>query len=138
MQREVKISMKALVINNEMDTTHLLEVKLRKDGYEVISAQTGDRGLEQARQEQPSVIVVDPQVPGEHGMGLIRHLKAAAKPEPVVLVLSSEAAIVHIADAFAHGADDFVSQPFSPQGLLERIRVSLVRGGRLQAEREVS
>ena len=130
--------MKALVISNEMDTTHLLEVKLRKDGFEAFSAQTGDHGLEQARQEQPAVIVVDPQVPGEHGMALVRHLKAAAHPAPVVVVLSSEVGIAHIADAFAHGADDFVAQPFSPQGLLERIRVGLVRNGRLRAESEVS
>ena len=39
-----------------------------------------------------------------------------------------------IAAAFAHGADDFVGQPFSPQGLLERMRVTLVRTGRLRAE----
>ena len=130
--------MKALVISSEMDTTHLLEVKLKKGGFEVISAQTGDHGLDQARQEQPAVIVVDPQIPGEHGTGLVRHLKAAAHPAPVVVVLSSEAGIAHIADAFAHGADDFVAQPFSPQGLLERIRVGLVRNGRLRAESEVS
>lgn len=129
--------MKALVISSEMDTTHLLEVKLRKDGYEVVSAQTGDHGLDQARQEQPSVVIVDPQVPGEHGMGLVRHLKTAAEPAPVVLVLSSEAGTAHIADAFAHGADDFIAQPFSPQGLLERVQVTLVRSGRLREESDV-
>lgn len=130
--------MKALVINSEMDTTHLLEVRLKKDGYEVISAQTGDHGLEQARAEKPAVIVVDPQVPGEHGMGLVRHLKEVAHPAPVVLVLSAQADVAHIADAFTHGADDFVPQPFSPQGLSERIRVGLIRNGRLRAESEVS
>jgi len=130
--------MKALVITNERDTTHLLEVRFRKDGFEVFSAQTGDHGLEQARQEKPTVIVVDPQVPGEHGMGLVRYLKAAAHPAPAVLVLSAEAETAHIADAFYHGADDFVAQPFSPQGLLERVRVVLIRNGRLGAESEVS
>jgi len=130
--------MKTLVISSEHDTTHLLEVKLSKDGYRVISAQTGDEGLDRARQERPAVVIVDPQVPGEHGMGLIRHLKAAGKEPPVVLVLSSETGTAHIADAFAHGADDFVAQPFSPQGLVERIRVTLVRSGRLEEESEGS
>ena len=129
--------MKALVISSEMDTTHLLEVRLHKDGYEVVSAQTGDQGLDQVRYEKPAVVIVDPQVPGEHGMGLVQHLKKAAKPEPVVLVLSAEAGIAHIADAFAHGADDFVAQPFSPQGLLERVQVALVRSGRLRGESDV-
>jgi DNA-binding response OmpR family regulator len=131
--------MKALVISNEIDTTHLLEVRLKKDGFDAFSAQTGDQGLDQVRKEQPTVVVVDPQVPGEHGMGLVRQLKTASKPEPVVLVLSAEAGIAHIADAFAQGADDFVAQPFSPQGLLERVRVALVRSGRLrEEEREAS
>jgi DNA-binding response OmpR family regulator len=129
--------MKALVISNEMDTTHLLEVRLHKDGYEVVSAQTGNQGLDQVRHEKPAVVIVDPQVPGEHGMGLVQHLKKAAKPEPVVLVLSAETGIAHIADAFAHGADDFVAQPFSPQGLLERVQVALVRSGRLREESDV-
>jgi two-component system OmpR family response regulator len=121
-----------------MDMAHLLEVKLQRDGYDIFSARSGDQGVDLVRQEKPDVVVLDPQVPGEHGMGLVRHLKKSARPEPVVLVLSSEAETTHIADAFAHGADDFVAQPFSPQGLLERIRVSLVRSGRLQAESEVS
>ena len=130
----LKSKMKTLVISSELDTTHLLEVKLHKDGHQVISARTGDQGLEQVRQEQPEVVILDPQVPGEHGLGLIRHLKAAARQAPVLLVLSSEAGTANIADAFAHGADDFVAQPFSPQGLLERVRVTLIRSGRLPEE----
>ena len=124
--------MKTLVISSEVDTIHLLTVKLGKDGYEVVSAQTGDQGIDRVRQEQPEVVIVDPQVPGEHGLGLIQHLKRATQKEHIVIVLSSEIGTSHIADAFAHGADDFVALPFSPQGLSERIRVTLVRKGRLQ------
>ena len=130
--------MKTLVISSELDMARLIEIKLRKEGHQVLSARTGEEGLETVRREAPVMVILDPQVPGEHGVGLVRHLKKSARPEPVVLVLSSEADTTHIADAFAHGADDFVAQPFSPQGLLERIRVSLVRSGRLQAESEVS
>lgn len=126
--------MKTLVISSEMDTVRLLQVKLSRDGYEVLSARSGDEGREQVRQEQPAVVILDPQVPGEHGMGLISHLKKDAKQAPVVIVLSSETGTADIAAAFAHGADDFVGQPFSPQGLLERMRVTLVRTGRLRAE----
>lgn len=128
--------MRTLVISNEPDMVRLLEVKLRKEGYQVVSARNGDHGLEQARQERPVLVILDPQVPGDHGMGLIRHLKAAAQPAPVVIVLSAEAGTSSIADAFANGADDFVAQPFSPQGLLERVRVTLVRSGRLREETE--
>ena len=125
-----------LVISSEMDTAHLLQVKLGKEAYEVIWARTGDEGLEQARREQPAVVILDPQVPGEHGMGLISHLKKEIKPAPVVIVLSPEAGTVNIGAAFAHGADDFVGMPFSPQGLIERLHVTLVRAGRLRAESE--
>ncbi len=128
--------MKALVISSEMDTVHLLEVKLGKEGYEVLSARTGDMGLDQARLEQPEVVILDPQVPGEHGMGLINQLKESAKPAPVVIVLSSQIGTADIGAAFADGADDFVGMPFSPQGLLERMQVTLVRAGRLLAESE--
>ena len=130
--------MKTIVISSEPDMAHLLEVKLRKGGHQVISARTGDQGLELVRQEQPAVVILDPQVPGEHGMGLIGHLKTVAKQAPVVLVLSSEAGTSQMAHAFAHGADDFVAQPFSPQGLLERVQVMLVRSGRLKGESTVS
>lgn len=127
---------KALVISSEMDTVHLLQVKLGKDGYEVISVRTGDEGLEQVRQEKPEVVIVDPQVPGVRGMELVSHLKEDAKPAPAVIVLSSKSSAADIGAAFAAGADDFVGQPFSPQGLLERMRVNLVRVGRLRAESE--
>ena len=127
--------MKTLAITSEMDTAHLLQVKLGKEGYEVLQARTGDEGLEQARQEQPAVIILDPQVPGEHGIGLISQLKEL-EPAPVVIVLSPEVGTVDIGAAFAHGADDFVGKPFSPQGLIERLHVTLVRAGRLRAESE--
>jgi DNA-binding response OmpR family regulator len=129
---------KVLVISSEMDTVHLLQVKLSKDGYEVISARTGDEGREQLRLEKPEVVIVDPQVPGERSSELISNLKKGAKPAPAVIVLSSEAGIADISAALAHGADDFVGQPFSPQGLLERMRVTLVRTGKLPAESEGS
>ena len=126
--------MKALVISSEPDMARLIEIKLRKEGHHVVVAQTGEEGLEHLSREEPAVIILDPQVPGEHGVGLVRHLKRMAKEEPVVVVLSAEAEIGHIAEAFAHGADDFVAQPFSPQGLLERVQVNLIRRGRLQPE----
>jgi DNA-binding response OmpR family regulator len=125
-----------LVITSEMDTVHLLQVKLGKEGYKVIPARTGDEGLDLARQEKPGVVILDPQVPGEHGIDIISHLKKDIEPAPVVIVLSSGAGIADISTAFAHGADDFVGQPFSPQGLLERIRVTLVRTGWSPAESE--
>ena len=82
------------------------------------------------------MIILDPEVPGEHGMGLVNHLKEQVRPAPIVVVLSSEVGTADIGAAFAHGADDFVGQPFSPQGLLERLHVALVRAGRLRAESE--
>ena len=127
--------MKTLVISSAMDVVHLLEVKLGKGGYKVVTARTGDEGSEQLRDEKPDVVIVDPQVPGVHGPELIGHLKKG-KPAPVVIVLSPEAGVADIDAAFAAGADDFVGQPFSPQGLLERMQVALVRAGRLRAESE--
>ena len=135
--RETKgTAMKTLVISSEMDILHLLEVKLGKEGYEVFSARTGDDGLDQARQEQPEVIILDPQVPGEHGMGLVNRLKKEIEPAPVVIVLSPNVGTADIGAAFTHGADDFVGVPFSPQGLIERLHIALVRAGRLRAESE--
>jgi DNA-binding response OmpR family regulator len=128
--------MKALVISGELDTARLLYFKLGKGGYEVLSARTGDKGIEQVREEKPDVVVLDPQAPGAEGADFVARLKGKAKQAPVVLVLSSEAGIADIGAAFAQGADDFVAEPFSPQGLLERMQVTLVRTGRLRAVSE--
>lgn len=130
------MSIKVLVADSGADVRHLLEVRLRQAGYQVITAASGDGAAGLAEAEQPDVVVAGVRLPGLDGLTLTRRLKAQANP-PLVILLTIMTRDQDIAAGFAAGADDYLLKPFSPLVLLERLRVTLIRAGRA-AEQEAA
>lgn len=118
---------KILIVDEDTDVLRLLRVKLTGAGYEVSLARDGKEALTLAEQGPPEVVVMELILPDIHGLELLTKLQAQMAPVPLVIVLTSEGAEEAIAKAFAAGAADYLTKPFSPQGLLERLRVNLIR-----------
>ncbi len=89
---------------------------------ELVAAEDGLRGLEQARDTQPAAIVLDIGLPGMDGWEVLRHLRGdEATADIKVLILTAHAQPEVAEQAVAGGADDFMTKPFRPTELRERI-----------------
>lgn len=121
---------KILTVDSDADVRRLLEIRLKKAGYQVVTATNGDEVAQLAPAEQPDVVITRIRLPGMDGLTLTRQLKAQAERAPLVILLSMLGSNRDIAAGFAAGADDYITKPFSPLVLLERIRVNLIRAGR--------
>jgi len=121
-----------LVVEDERKILRGLERGLGAEGYEVVSATSGEAGYELALQESFDCMVLDLMLPGKDGIAVLRDLRAAGKTLPV-LILTARDEIEDRVIGLDAGADDYLVKPFAFAELLARIRVILRRG---QAERE--
>ena len=121
---------RVLVINEDINTLHLIDVKLRKAGFEIFLARDGQEGLDQALSQRPDLVITGMMLAKLDGPTLIGRLKAEIEPPPLVLILSEKSQDENIAAAFSAGADDYMSKPFSPHVLQERVRVNLIGADR--------
>ena len=120
-----------LVIDEDLNTLHLIDVKLKKVGFEIFLARDGQEGLDQALAQKPDLVIMDLMLARLDGPTLIGRLKGEIEPPPLVLILSEKSQDKDIAAALSAGADDYLSKPFSPTVLQERVRVNLIQAGRL-------
>ena len=120
---------KILVVDDEIYIVHILDFSLAMEGYEVSTALDGEQALEKARSEQPDLIVLDIMMPKLDGYETCKMLKAeeGTKHIPVIL-LSAKGRNVDQKIGFEVGADDYITKPFSPRKLVERINAILGQG----------
>lgn len=112
----------ALVIDDEIQIRRLLRVTLEANGYKVIEAVCGKDGLAEAAQRHPDVILLDLGLPDMDGLTVLKRLREWSQA-PIVILSVREAEDDKVA-ALDHGADDFVTKPFSSAELLARLRVA--------------
>lgn len=124
---------RVLVIDEDLNTLHLIDVKLKKAGFELLLARDGEEGLTQALAQKPDLVITDMLLAKIDGLALIGRLKAELDPAPLVLILSEKNQDEDFAAALAAGADDYMSKPFSPHVLQERVRVNLIKADRLSS-----
>jgi DNA-binding response OmpR family regulator len=111
-----------LVVDDDPVIVRLLEVNFEMEGFEVLSAVDGMDGVERCRQHQPDIVVSDVMMPKLNGLELCVALKAddSTKHIPVVL-LSAKAQVSDIRAGLDAGADDYVTKPFEPLDLIDRV-----------------
>ncbi len=127
---------KILVVDDEVYIVHILDFSLGMEGYEVITALDGEQALEKARAEHPDLVVLDVMMPKLDGYETCRMLKAdeATRHIPIIL-LSAKGRNADQKVGYDVGADDYITKPFSPRKLVERINSLLGQGSpqRMQA-----
>ena len=120
---------KILIVDSDAEVRRLLDIRLKKAGYQVVLTGDGHEALQLAQTEQPEVVITRVRLPGLDGLALTRRLKAQPHP-PLVILLTMLTRDQDITAGFAAGIDDYMTKPFSPLVLLERIRVNLIRARR--------
>lgn len=112
----------ALVIDDEVQMRRLLRVNLEANGYRVVEAATGQEGITQAAQWRPEVVLLDLGLPDMEGVAVLQRLREWSRV-PVVVLSVRDREEDKVA-ALDHGADDYVTKPFSTAELLARLRVA--------------
>jgi two-component system response regulator VicR len=114
--------MKVLVAEDDMIMLKTIEVRLKKDGYEVITAQDGREALGKFETESPDMIITDIMMPYLSGLEIIGAVKNKAGKATPIIVLSTMGQENVVLEAFKLGADDFITKPFSPKELSMRVQ----------------
>ncbi len=112
-----------LVIEDEPEIRRFLRMTLGAEGYRVVEAENGTRGVIDAETHKPDLAIVDLGLPDLDGVEVIRRIRAWS-PMPVI-VLSARAFEQAKVDALDAGASDYVTKPFGVGELLARIRAAL-------------
>jgi phosphate regulon transcriptional regulator PhoB len=127
-----------LIVDDEPDVLDLLVYNLQKAGYKTISARDGATALQKARDEVPSLIVLDLMLPQMDGTEVCRHLKADPKTAHIpIIMLTAKAEEVDRVVGLELGADDYVTKPFSPREMALRVKSVLRRASGKGAPAEI-
>jgi len=119
---------KILIIEDEEDVIELIRYNLAKEGYQVISAVSGEKGLDIALESQPNLILLDLMLPGLDGLEICKILKKNQKTDNIpIIMVTAKGGEADIVAGLELGADDFIPKPFSPRVLLARIKAVLRR-----------
>jgi DNA-binding response OmpR family regulator len=111
-----------LIADDDPDILGLVSLRLRKSGYEVVTAENGRDALETVRERRPDVAIVDMRMPEMDGLELIRQIRGDEQSGDMkVIALSARVREVNVAAALEAGADDYVEKPFSPRKLVELV-----------------
>lgn len=117
---------RVLVVEDDLSILTGVSMNLRFEGYEVLQAQDGARGLELAVQESPDLIVLDVMLPQMNGYEVLRELRGRGLRTPV-LVLSAKGLERDKVLGLDLGADDYVVKPFGVAELMARVKAVLRR-----------
>jgi two-component system alkaline phosphatase synthesis response regulator PhoP len=113
---------KVLIADDEIHIIHVVAIKLRNNGYEVVAANNGAEAYELACSEHPDIIVTDYQMPFVTGLELIEKIRKneETKHIPAILLTARSFAITEEMQN-SLGIEECLSKPFSPKELLKTI-----------------
>ena len=119
---------RVLVVEDDTETAEIIDLYLRKSGYDVTIERDGKSGLRAALEDTPDLVVLDLLLPGLDGLQVCQALRAQS-PVPIIILtaLNTEQDKLRGLDM---GADDYLTKPFSPRELAARVRAVLRRTAR--------
>jgi DNA-binding response OmpR family regulator len=119
-----------VVADDDRDILRLLERRLSRRGYTVVSVADGRAALDAVRRIQPDAVVLDRLMPTMSGEEVCAALKADERTAAIpVVLLSAQASEQEIVEGFGVGADDYLTKPFDLDELDERLRLLVAAAG---------
>ena len=114
-----------VVVEDDRHIADLVELYLRQEGFRVVQAADGQRGLDAVRDQHPRMVILDVGLPAVDGLEVCRRLRAAGDI-PILMLTARDGEIDRVL-GLEMGADDYVVKPFSPRELVARVRAILRR-----------
>lgn len=121
-------TIKILLVDDEPDILEFLGYTLRQEGYLVLEASDGKRGLEIAKREKPDLVILDVMMPGMDGIETCRQIRNSPelKDTMVAFLTARDEDYSQIA-GLEVGGDDYIHKPIKPRVLVSRIKAMLRR-----------
>src|SRR3989441_10644358 len=117
--------MKILIIEDETNIAHVIQLYLEQAGFTVLTASDGVAGLELHAREHPDLVILDLMLPALDGMEVCRRIRAWAST-PILMLTARHGEEDRIA-GLELGADDYLVKPFSPREVVSRVKAILRR-----------
>jgi two-component system alkaline phosphatase synthesis response regulator PhoP len=117
---------KILIVDDQEELLRGLEVNFRREGYEVLTATSGEAAVGLAPREAPDLILLDVMMPGMSGFDVCRELRRRGIEAPIIMLTARGEEIDRVV-GLEVGADDYLTKPFSLRELLARVRARLRR-----------
>ncbi|RJQ47383.1 MAG: DNA-binding response regulator [Gammaproteobacteria bacterium] len=124
---------KILVIEDDRDIAHLVQMHLRDMGCQVTVTHNGQQGLDLAMAQQFDLIVLDLMIPGMDGLEVCRRLRARPPYTPILMLTAKSTELDRVL-GLEVGADDYLTKPFSIRELLARVKALFRRVDALAAQ----
>ena len=128
MRKSVKVA-KILVVDDEEHITELLEMGLRYNGFETLSANYSRKALEIWAAEKPDLLIIDVMLPELDGFEVVKRIRSAEghrAPVPIIFLTAKDTTRDKI-QGLSIGGDDYVTKPFSIEELIARVKAVLRR-----------
>lgn len=120
------MSIKILLIDDEVNLVDPMSYTLRQKGFEAIAAYNGQEGLNKINIEQPDLVLLDWSMPDISGIDVLRRLRESQNNIPVIMI-TGKSAKEDIVEGLEAGADDYITKPFNWEELMARINAALRR-----------
>lgn len=119
---EIYLLMKILVVEDEIGISNFLSQGLEEEGYEVVIANNGEKGVEMATSKNVDLILLDWMLPKISGLEVCKKIRETNKSVPIIF-LTAKDTIQETIEGLKAGANDYIKKPFSFEELLERIKI---------------
>jgi DNA-binding response OmpR family regulator len=117
--------LKILLADDDADMVDVTAYALRREGFNIIVATDGAQALRRWESDQPDLVLLDVGMPRMNGLEVCRKIRQSS--ETPVIMLTAAGDEEHVVQGFRHGADDYITKPFSPKQLAMRIRAVMRR-----------
>ncbi len=124
-----------LVIDDDRNILAIIEMYLRKAGYDVSCCERGDEALQLFRKVQPALVVLDVMLPGLDGWEVLGKMRAES--DVPVIMLTAKGDTLDRIQGLDLGADDYIVKPFDAKELLARVKAVLRRSSQPENEKSV-
>lgn len=115
-----------LVVDDEPTILEVVELYLRREGFQVRTARSGSEALHLVTQQRPDLLVLDLMIPAPGGLDICRSLQANEQMLPIIMLTALTDETDRVV-GLELGADDYVTKPFSPRELVARVKAVLRR-----------
>jgi DNA-binding response OmpR family regulator len=119
-----------LVVDDDTNLRHTLQYAFKQEGFEVMTAEDGDRALASFRQSHPDLVILDVMLPGRDGFEVARLLRRESDV-PIIMLTARDSELDKVV-GLEIGADDYLAKPFSTRELVARVRAMLRRTRRAE------
>jgi two-component system alkaline phosphatase synthesis response regulator PhoP len=116
------------IVEDEPDILDVLNYNLKREGFDVESAQNGAESLVLIQKSIPDLVLLDLMLPGMDGLEVCRNLKTDVRSNTIpIIMVTAKGEESDVVLGLGIGADDYISKPFSPKELIARVKAVLRR-----------